>query len=315
MKTHEDKLQEFKNKLSEIYNSDFEKIFETHSFTKAKTFRINNLVDANQARALEMLSQEGIKYKLTSVPDFYLVTEEPIQLSRTEAFNKNLIYIQELSSSLPVLELDPKPSEKVLDMCASPGSKTSYIQSLTNNQAAVVAVEKSRNRFFKLKENLKENGVVNVNVFNIDANRLVFIKPEFNNYFDKVLVDVPCTTESKINLNEDDSLKEWKLSNAKDISKLQKGLLNSAFKMLKRNGTLVYSTCTYSIEENEEVVNWFLKKNANAKLMDIDLQNESMQEGKLNYKNKKFNTDILKSIRVLPNNEFTAFYLAKITKL
>ncbi len=315
MKSYEDKLESFKNKLLEIYNSDFEKVFATHSINRAKTFRINTLIDANKARSLEMLSREGIVFKQTEVSNFYLVTKESIPLSRTEAFSKHLIYIQEVSSALPVIELNPKPNEKILDMCASPGSKTSLIQALTNNQSFVTAVEKNRNRFFKLKENLNENGVVNVNVFNADANRLVFIKPEYNNYFDKVLVDVPCTTESKININEHDSLKEWKLSNAKDISKLQKGLLNSAFKMLKRNGTLIYSTCTYSIEENEEVVNWFLKKNSNAKLMDINLNLHSLQSGKLEYRNKKFNNDLLKTVRVLPTEEFTAFYVAKIVKL
>jgi len=315
MKTFEDKLELFKNKLSEIYKTDSETIIATHYLERKKTFRINNLVDNNLSRALEMLNAEGIEFRELDVKGLYLVTKESTQISRSQAFAKNLIYIQEASSFLPVIELDPLENERILDMCASPGSKTSYIQSLTNNLAQVVAIEKNRNRFFKLKENLKVNGVVNVNVLNLDANRLVFMKPEFNNYFDKVLVDVPCTTESKINLNDDESLKEWKSSNAKAISKLQKGLLNSAFKMLKKNGTLIYSTCTYSTEENEEVVNWFLRKNPSAKLMDIDLELDSLKPGLIETKNKKLNSEIIKTIRVIPNNEFSAFYLAKITKL
>lgn len=315
MKTFEEKLQLFKNKLLEIYNSDSESILATHYLDRKKTFRINNLIDPNPNRALEMLRAEGIEYRELDIKGLYLVTNELIQLSRTQAFAKKLIYIQEASSFLPVLELDPQGEEKILDMCASPGSKTSLIQSITNNLAQVVAIEKSRNRFFTLKENLKVNGVMNVNVINFDANRLVFIKPEFTNYFDKILVDAPCTTESKINLNEEDSLREWKPSNARDISKLQRGLLNSAFKMLRRNGTLIYSTCTHSTEENEEVVNWFLKKNPNAKLMDVDLELDSLKQGVIETKNKKLNPEIIKSVRVIPDQEFTAFYLAKITKL
>lgn len=315
MKTFEEKLQLFKNKLLEIYNSDSESILATHYLDRKKTFRINNLIDPNPNRALEMLRAEGIEYRELDIKGLYLVTNELIQLSRTQAFAKKLIYIQEASSFLPVLELDPQGEEKILDMCASPGSKTSLIQSITNNLAQVVAIEKSRNRFFTLKENLKVNGVMNVNVINFDANRLVFIKPEFTNYFDKILVDAPCTTESKINLNEEDSLREWKPSNARDISKLQRGLLNSAFKMLRKNGTLIYSTCTHSTEENEEVVNWFLKKNPNAKLMDVDLELDSLEQGVTETKNKKLNPEIIKSVRVIPDQEFTAFYLAKITKL
>lgn len=315
MKTFEEKLELFKKKLQEIYYSDYETIFATHYLNRNKTFRINNLVDPNLNRAVEMLNAEGIEFRELNVKGLYVVTKEPVQLSRTQAFAKNLIYIQEASSFLPVIELNPHGDEKILDMCASPGSKTSLIQSITNNLAQVVAIEKSRNRFFTLKENLKVNGVINVNVLNFDANRLVFIKPDYNNYFDKVLVDVPCTTESKINLNDNNSLREWKSSNARDISKLQRGLLNSAFKMLKKNGTLVYSTCTYSTEENEEVVNWFLKKNPNAKLMDVDLELDSLRPGLTETKNKKLNSEMVKTIRVVPDSEFTAFYLAKITKL
>jgi NOL1/NOP2/sun family putative RNA methylase len=315
MKTFEEKLQLFKNKIQDIYGNKSESIFQTHFQNRNKTFRLNKLIEQNTQKVFEMLKQDGIEFTETNVASNYIVTNEKIPLSKSNAFLKHFIYIQEVSSTLPVVELDVKENEKILDLCASPGSKTSLIQSITNNSSLVTAVEKNRNRFFKLKSNLTENGVINVNLVNADANRLIFIKPEFNNYFDKVLADVPCTTESKLNLNENTSLREWKLSNAKDISKLQKGLLNSAFKMLKRNGTLIYSTCTYSVEENEAVVDWFLKKNTNAKVMDINLKVENSVTGLVHYKGKTFNNDLQKSLRVLPDTQLTAFYIAKMTKL
>lgn len=316
MKTFADKLQLFKNKLSEIYFNDSEKIFETHFYNRNKTFRISKLKQRLDQEVLESLLNQGIKYKqIEGLENFYIALENSNKLSFTNEFNSNYIYIQEASSSLPVYQIDPKESDNILDMCASPGSKTSLIQNLSKNKANVVAVEKSRSRFFKLKENLVNNGVENVQVFNIDANRLIFIKPEFSNYFNKIIVDVPCTTESKIDLNDQDSLKEWKPQNAKSISKLQRGLLNSAFKMLKPGGTLIYSTCTYSVEENEDVVNWFLKRNSNAMLLNLDLSIENIKDGVTSYREKKYIQDMALTKRIIPNNEFTAFYMAKLTKV
>lgn len=316
MKTFADKLQLFKNKVSEIYLNDSEKILETHFYNRNKTFRINKLKQKLDQEVLESLLNQGIKCKqIEGLDNFYIALENSNKLSFTNEFNSNQIYIQEASSSLPVYEINSEENDLILDMCASPGSKTSLIQNLSDNKANVVAVEKSRNRFFKLKENLVNNGVENVQVFNIDANRLIFIKPEFSNYFNKIIVDVPCTTESKVDLNEQDSLKEWKPQNAKSISKLQRGLLNSAFKMLKPGGTLIYSTCTYSVEENEDVVNWFLKNNSNAKLLNIDLSIKNIKDGVTSYREKKYTQDMTLTKRIIPNNEFTAFYMAKLTKV
>lgn len=316
MKTFADKLQLFKNKLSKIYLNDSERVLETHFYNRNKTFRISKLKQRLDQEVLESLLNQGIKYKqIEGLENFYIALENSNKLSFTNEFNSNYIYIQEASSSLPVYQIDPKESDNILDMCASPGSKTSLIQNLSNNKANVVAVEKSRSRFFKLKENLVNNGVENVQVFNIDANRLIFIKPEFSNYFNKIIVDVPCTTESKIDLNDQDSLKEWKPQNAKSISKLQRGLLNSAFKMLKPSGTLIYSTCTYSVEENEDVVNWFLKKNSNARLLNLDLSIKNIKDGVTSYREKKYTQDMVLTKRIIPNNEFTAFYMAKLTKV
>ncbi len=315
MQIFEEKLLQFTKKLEEVYKNDSSAVLKTHYLDRAKTFRINFLKPQNVNETLENLKNEGIEFTKISLENFYIVTKGSEFLSKTKVFNDKLIYIQEPSSALPVIELAPAENEKILDMCASPGSKTSLIQNLTNNNAQVTAIEKNRNRFFKLKENLINNEVKNVTYINADANRIIFIKPELTNYFDKVLVDVPCTTEAQINLNNEDSLKEWKLSNAKNISKLQRGLLNSAFKMLKPKGTLIYSTCTYSVEENEAVVDWFLKKNQDAKIVDINLNLSNLQNGITEYKNKIFNESLRKTIRVIPNNEFTAFYLTKITKL
>lgn len=313
MKEIKDKSKQFADKLFNLYKNNT--VVEMHKIERQKTFRINNLLETNTSRVFELLKQDGIEFRKTELSGFFQVVQEKTQLAKSKAFLQNLIYIQELSSSLPVLELDLKSGEKVLDLCASPGSKTSFAQSIANNTLKIFAVEKNRSRFFKLQGILKQYGVENVSLYNLDGNRLPFVKAEFINYFDKIICDVPCTTESKIDLRNETSLREWKLSNAKNIAKLQKGLLNSAFKMLKIGGTLVYSTCTYSIEENEEVVNWFLKKNLNAKILDIDLPLANLKHGITLSKSKELNKDIYKTVRVFPTEAFTAFYLAKITKL
>lgn len=309
------KINDFKEKLNSIYGSKSELVFNTHFLNREKTFRINTLKTIDSKVVESELIKEGINFKKSNLKDFFITEGSSSKLSSTKVFNENKIYIQELSSALPVYALNLNTTDTVLDFCASPGSKTSLVQMLTNNKSSVVAIEKSRSRFFKLKNNLTNNGVLNVKTLNIDANRLIKFDSNYLNYFDKILVDVPCSTESKIDLNNPDSLKEWRTSNAKKISKLQKGLLNSAFKLLKTGGTLIYSTCTYSIEENELVVDWFLKRNSNAKILDLKLDLKNQVAGLTRTANRELQEDLSKTVRILPDDQFTAFYLAKITKL
>lgn len=229
-------------------------------------------------------------------------------------FDNGEIYIQSLSSMLPVFILDPKPGEKILDMCASPGSKTTQINEITLKKAEITANEKQRSRFFKMKDTLKRYSGDNIKTILCDAKVLPFKYPEFKNYFDKILLDAPCSNEANLKFFSMIDLKNWNPKLSKELSVLQKGLVNSACKMLKPGGTLVYSTCTYSVLENENVVDYALEKNPDLQILDFKINLPNIKRGFKSFRDKDFDDRVEKTVRILPDGYFSGFFIAKFSK-
>jgi 16S rRNA C967 or C1407 C5-methylase (RsmB/RsmF family) len=200
-------------------------------------------------------------------------------------------------------------------MCAAPGSKTTQISALSGNRARITAVENNTNRFNALKSNVNIQGAININFIRESAQRLFLSHPQYLNYFDKILSDVPCTNEGLIRDLDSLDLSFWNIKNARKLSLLQKKLISSAIAMLKNGGILVYSTCTYSIEENEQVVDWVLKKFPYMKIRKIELTGIPVCSGITSWKGKTFDPDITKTIRVLPDDLYEAFFIAKLEKI
>lgn len=166
-----------------------------------------------------------------------------------------LYYLQEPSASSAVTVLDVKSDDVVLDLCAAPGGKSSQILSCFSTSGFLVSNEYDRSRAQILLSNLERMGQENMMVTqgNVDV-----LCDEFEACFDKVLVDAPCSGEGMMKKHSAAS-DLWSLENVLLCAKRQKEILSHAIKALKKGGTLVYSTCTYSMEENEEVVAWLLK--------------------------------------------------------
>lgn len=309
------KIELFKQKISEIFPDKYPLVLDAINNPPLRSFRIVKVEKTKQI--IDSLSAEGIVCAAIALIEnaFCVIQDSSLGgITNSDVFKNKDIYIQELSSMLPVVVLDPQIGEKILDLCASPGSKTTYISNLTQNQANIIAVEKNSSRFFKLKRNIDDFNSL-AELIKIDGNLLHKVRPDLITSFDKVLVDVPCSNEGSIVLNLPSTIKYWNMSESRKISKLQRGLLNSGFKFLKKGGTLIYSTCTFSVEENEEVVDWFLKKNSDGKLLEIRLELDCMLNGYTSFKNKVFSSNLSKTRRVLPNKMFTGFFLAKITKV
>lgn len=274
------------------------------------SFRITDI--ENKLKIIDSLKQQGFEFKHIFSLDAYILTASAQnKLSKTPEFLSGQIYIQELSSMLPVLELGIQNNDRVIDMCASPGSKSIQILSHDLNVDLTV-VEKSKSRFFKLKENISKYSDLKVDAQLIDARHILKKRPEFQNYFDKVLVDVPCTNEASI-FNEKD-LQNWNPKNSKGIAKVQKGILNTAFKLLKPGGRLVYSTCTFSPEENEKVIDWLLKRNPNVQIQKPTIVLENFANAITIWKGKPLNPQLKHAFRVIPNEEYKGFFVASITK-
>ncbi len=165
-----------------------------------------------------------------------------------------LYYIQEPSAMAPVHFLDPKPGDKVLDLCAAPGGKSTQIADAMRGEGLLVTNEINRDRAKILSLNIERMGITNAMVLNEDSGHLSEI---FEGFFDKILVDAPCSGEGMFRKNEI-ALSEWSEDNVRLCADRQLEILGNAAKMLLPGGRLVYSTCTFSPEENEETIFKFL---------------------------------------------------------
>jgi NOL1/NOP2/sun family putative RNA methylase len=173
-------------------------------------------------------------------------------------------YVQEASAMAVAQILEPLPGERVLDLCAAPGGKSTHLASLMHGQGLLVSNEIVQSRARILAENLERLGLPGV-VMNEDPARLA---AAWGSYFDRILVDAPCSGEGMFRKNPDAML-EWSEASVLACSHRQTEILKSAAQLLKPGGTMVYSTCTFSREENENVIERFLKEHPECELVDI----------------------------------------------
>ena len=307
------KMEQFRHKLSRLYPESFERVLENMSFEKPTSFRVNTLVSSEE-EILSLLRDQG--FTVESGPfnnSYYVRGDKGHELSKTELFVSGKIYIQKLESMIPALILDPNEKEKILDLCAAPGSKTTQIAVMTNNNATIKAVEIDSLRCQTLKNIVTTAQTTAVDILCEDGFRLDQRHPEFLDYFDAILVDAPCSNESFINPNDED-IPWWTSKRYKDYSGKQKGLLISAYRMLKPGGRLVYSTCTFDIHENEMVVDWLLKRYPEARVKESILPIENIHRGISVWNSKHLVKDVQNCARIIPNELFNSFFIAKIQK-
>lgn len=218
-----------------------------------KSIRVNTLkisVDAFLQRAKE----KG--WQLAPIPwcesGFWIIADESdVPLGNSAEHMAGLFYIQEASSMLPVsaLFMHQENYASVLDTAAAPGSKTTQMAALMNNQGILVANEYSASRVKVLHANIERCGVRNAALSNFDGRVFGGWLPES---FDAVLLDAPCSGEGTVRKDED-AMKNWSQASVVEIAATQRDLIESAFQALKPGGVMVYSTCTLSTEENQQV--------------------------------------------------------------
>ncbi|MBI2673375.1 NOL1/NOP2/sun family putative RNA methylase [Candidatus Woesearchaeota archaeon] len=299
----------FKEKFIERYKelTDIDKFIEYSKKPLRKSIRVNTLkAETNDVK--RRFEKRG--YKLEKIPwckeGFWI---DGYTIGNTTEHFLGYIYLQEAASMIPPLALMPKAGEKVLDMCASPGSKTTQIAALMNNQGIIIANDDKIDRLKPLTINLQRCGVSNV-VITLMKGQWFGSREE---KFDRILVDAPCSGTGAIRK----SFKIAQMWNPNMIKKLandQRRLISSAFESLKQGGTLVYSTCTLEPEENEGVVDFLLNEYTNASLEGIELNLKS-NPPVLNYEGREYNKEIKKCLRIWPqDNDSEGFFIAKIIK-
>ncbi|MFC1666097.1 NOL1/NOP2/sun family putative RNA methylase [Nanoarchaeota archaeon] len=298
---------------------DYQKYLDILKIQPVRSFRCNTLKIS--PKDLKEKLKEKYNWKIIQPWKDYLEIMivdselEPGELGRALEHLLGYYYIQELASCLPVIALKPKPHEKILDLCSAPGSKTTQIASVVENTGSIIANEVSLGRIKILSSNLERCGVTNTIITKKDGIALCNKLKKEGFEFDKILVDAPCSGEGTLR----SSLKTYSMWNPKTIktlSRLQKNLFKSAFGVLKLDGEIVYSTCTYAPEENEEIVDWVLKEfGEQIKIEKISLPVKT-REGIRKWEEKKYLEDVKYSCRVYPHDNNTeGFFLVKFRRI
>ena len=285
------------NKYTEYFNGEYRPYLRVSPFT-------------DKEKLIQELERYGIFLEpVANLPNGYRITSGSNVVGKTLEFILGKYYIQSLSSMIPALVLNPKESDAVLDLCAAPGSKTTQLAELMNNKGTLVANEISTERLKSLVFNVDKMSLVNVGIVHGKGELL---SRNFENRFDKILVDAPCSALG-ITQKKGEVSNWWDVRKAEAMSDQQLRLLISAIKMCKVGGEIVYSTCTLTLEENEFVISKVLKKYP-VELVEIELPVKSTP-GFSTYGSDDLGDDLKKCHRILPweiNSE--GFFVAKLVK-
>ncbi|MGG5253918.1 RsmF rRNA methyltransferase first C-terminal domain-containing protein [Neobacillus sp. SM06] len=280
-------------KFQQLLQQEAESFFRTYDDEKKSGLRINPLKITEQNWLdISPFSLEKIPF----VPNGFYYDSVKDQPGKHPYHAAGLYYIQEPSAMFVAEQLAPKPGEKVLDLCAAPGGKTTQLAGMMNQEGFLLANEIHPKRAKALSENIERLGIEGSLVTNETPERLA---SHFPGYFDKILVDAPCSGEGMFR-KDPDAVHYWSDEHVAACASQQKNILDSAYQMLNEGGILVYSTCTFSPEENEQTVEAFLKKYPDLQLLPIQ-KPDGVQNGKPEW-GYEHNPELLKTARLWPHH-------------
>ena len=299
----------FEEHYKQLLSEDYETFMQCNNYYLRRAIRVNTL-KTTPKKIYEELTNAG--WKLTPVPwckQAYWIQGERLDVGNLLAHQLGEIYIQDPASMLPPIILQPKPGERVLDMCASPGSKTTQAAALMNNTGVIVANDAEGSRLAALGVNTQRMGVLNTLITKQDGRN-------FNNYtFDKVMIDAPCSGTGTLRRSPK-PIKQHNINQVRGLAQLQEQLLQAGYDALTPGGSLTYSTCTLEPLENECVLDTFLQTNPHARVDKIELDIKREQVFTTHPETgEALHADVQKALRIHPyTNDTEGFFVARITK-
>lgn len=291
----------FLNRMKEYLKDEYDAYVETLSQNAYKGLRVNTTKISAEA----LLAENILNLTPSSIckDAFYYQSDEVSALGNHPAHLSGLFYIQEPSASSAVEVLDVQEGDWVLDLCAAPGGKSTQIAAKLNHTGFLVANEIVQKRSMILMSNLERLGFSECMVTNASPNDL---EQAFSGCFDRILVDAPCSGEGMFKIHES-AMEEWSIEHVESCAKRQRNILESAYEMLKQDGIMVYSTCTYAMEENEETIHHFLTQHPDMELLDCNVS-----FGRIGFPYKDL--DYTKVRRILPMDQGEGHFIAKLCK-
>ncbi|WP_158853963.1 RsmB/NOP family class I SAM-dependent RNA methyltransferase [Halorhabdus sp. CUG00001] len=286
---------------------DFEAFVAACERPLPSVVRVNTL-KTSVSRATQALDEAGIAYEPVGWHDGLLALPDGDPGSNWP-YVQGWLHGQEEVSALPPLVLDPQPGERVWDAAAAPGSKTTQLAALMDDEGLLVATDNNLGRLSALRSNAERLGVTNLAVTNEDA-RNHSLKPFDGAEYDRALVDVPCSCEGTIRKNPD-ALAEWTFEHVQGVAGVQKSILRRAIEATREGGTVVYSTCTFAPEENEAILDYAIEETT-ARLVEVDLPLDS-RPGITEWEGDSFDPSVRKARRIYPHvNDTGGFFVAKL---
>lgn len=285
--------EEYLKRMKEMLGDEYDAYLEAIDHPSQKGFRINTLKISQE----DFFKAVTIDAKKSPFAFNGYYTNVASGVGYTPEYLAGFFYMQEPSASSAVTILDVKPGMKVLDLCAAPGSKSTQILEKLDHQGLLVSNEYVTKRSYILNENLEKHGSENVVILNSDTKD---IKKAFPCFFDAVLCDAPCSGEGMFR-KSDDAVTDWSIQNVEMCAARQREILENAYACLKPGGTLVYSTCTFSKEENEDNMNWFIQQYPDMKIVSPNVT----------FGRKAFDMD---AIRIFPMDGGEGHFICKLVK-
>ena len=274
---------------------------------RCTTLRANTLRGSTDT-FMRFLRDSAVKYR--RVPwynDAFVLAElRERDAEAWPAYAEGRIYLQNLSSMIPALVLGPLPGERVLDLAAAPGSKTTQMAALMGNNGSILANDSDPVRLERLSYNVRLQGCTIVEARLGRGEKLGELVPES---FDRVLLDVPCSGEGRFIVFEPSTSRAWSRKVVTESVRLQKKLVASGTRALKPGGVMVYSTCTLNMEENERVVQWALQN--------LPLETEKVPvriPGAYAGMTRGVHPCLAMALRIFPDSEKEGFFVCRMRR-
>ena len=258
---------EFEKKMKAFLGNEWDDFLYSYDNNRFQALRFNTLkVQSSEERMRILKTLKTSSDKKVSWANAAYYFDENVRPGKHPYHEMGLYYIQEPSAMSAAALLAPKPGMRVLDLCAAPGGKSTQLATYLGDSGLLVSNEINTQRSRILSQNIERMGIKNAIVTNEDS---FVLASHFPGFFNAIQVDAPCSGEGMFR-KLPEAIEQWSMENVAICAARQKEILDNAAVMLKPGGTIVYSTCTFSKEENEDVIEYFLERHPDFTLEEME---------------------------------------------
>ncbi|HXW87638.1 MAG TPA: RsmB/NOP family class I SAM-dependent RNA methyltransferase [Streptosporangiaceae bacterium] len=302
----------FTGRVAEVYGVRPAEVPRLLAGPRSSTVRLNRLAAAAEEILADLVAVMPEVEPVSWCADTYFCLADTGCAAAIALAEQGLVYIQNASSLIPVVLLDPQPGELILDTAAAPGGKAFHIAARTDGAARLWLNDAIAPRADKLRDLARLYRVPYEKLTSIPAQYLDKELPAET--FDRILLDVQCSGEGRIDLRRSDALRYWSQERIDRYKYQQTRMLEAAYRLLRPGGTMVYSTCTIAPEENEFPVSQVLRRHDDLEVQPALLDQPNFRPGLGAWRGYRFGPALRHALRVLPTDHFEAFFAAKLVK-